>query len=47
MIAKPTNIRPAPDQVIADIAAYVDHYQVKSNGPTFCAPAGTCHLIIK
>jgi 2-methylcitrate dehydratase len=30
MTAKPTNIRPAPDKVIAEIAAYVDRYQVKS-----------------
>ena len=30
MATKPTNVRPAPDKVIADIAAYVDRYQVKS-----------------
>jgi 2-methylcitrate dehydratase len=30
MTANPTNVRPAPDQVIADIAAYVDRYQVRS-----------------
>jgi 2-methylcitrate dehydratase len=30
MATKPTNVRPAPDKVIADIADYVDRYQVKS-----------------
>ncbi|HEV2007628.1 MAG TPA: bifunctional 2-methylcitrate dehydratase/aconitate hydratase [Burkholderiales bacterium] len=30
MTAKPTNVRPAFDQVIADIADYVEQYQVKS-----------------
>ena len=31
MTAKPTNVRPAFDQVIADIADYVERYQVKSD----------------
>ena len=30
MATKPTNVRPAPDKVIADIADYADRYQVKS-----------------
>lgn len=30
MTTRPANVRPAPDKVIADIAAYVDRYQVKS-----------------
>lgn len=30
MTTKPTNIRPAADQVITDIADYVDRYRVKS-----------------
>ena len=30
MIARRANVRPAPDKVIADIAAYADRYQVRS-----------------
>ena len=30
MSAKPTNVRPAYDKVIAQMAAYADRYQVKS-----------------
>src|SRR5258706_1950536 len=30
MTAQPTNVRPAFDQVVADIAEYVERYQVKS-----------------